>query len=56
MHHMDKAGQLLPQCGGQEGVAQQMSPFGRDRATQGASDYTQWVPPGLPEETGDPGD
>ena len=32
---MDKAGQLLPQCGGQERAATQMSPSGGDRATQG---------------------
>ena len=35
MHQMDKAGQLLPQCGGQERTATQMSPLGRDRAAQG---------------------
>ena len=32
---MNKVGQLLPQCGGQEREATQMSPLGRDRATQG---------------------
>ena len=32
---MDKAGQLLPWCSGQERAATQMSPLGRDRAAQG---------------------
>ena len=41
MHHMDKVGQLLPQCGGPERAATQMSPLGGDRAIQGASDHTQ---------------
>ena len=41
MHYLDKTWQLLPQCGGPETAAQQMSPLGRDRATQGASDDTQ---------------
>ena len=41
MHHMDKEGQLLPQFGGPERAATQMSPLGGDRAAQGASDHTQ---------------
>ena len=41
MHCLDKTWQLLQQRGGPERTAQQMSPLGRDRATQGASDDAQ---------------
>ena len=46
MHCLDNTWQLLPQCGGPERAAQQMSQLGWDRATQGASDDAQGVPPG----------
>ena len=41
MHCLDKMWQLVPQHGGPERAAQQMSSLGGDRATQGASDDAQ---------------
>ena len=44
MHHMDKVGQLLPQCGGPERAATQMSPLGGDGAARGQKDIENlWV-------------